>query len=85
MKLPRTFQTSILERFMSDKELQSLYEDYKDNRKRWTRNREVTDKDLLILADYKKGMLNSELEKKYKINRGGLNTSLRIAALSKIK
>ena len=85
MKLPNTFQTQILQRFMSDKELQSLYSEYKDNRKRYYRTREVTDKDLSILIDYKKGMLVNEIEKKYRLSRGGVNTALRVAALSKIK
>lgn len=84
MKLPKAFQTRIVERFYKGKALASFVQDYNEAKFRVGRTREVNDKDLLILADWKKGMLPNELVTKHKMSKNRIETSLRIAALSKL-
>lgn len=77
---------NILKRFMTEPELKNLFQEYEDNKLRKGRSREVNQKDLLILMDYKKGEFTmSELLRKHRVTRAQLNTSLRIAALSRVK
>ena len=47
-------------------------------------NNTVTDRDLMILHDYKSGKLEGELASKYRTSRGAIHSALRRAALSKI-
>jgi Mor family transcriptional regulator len=79
------YQRKIMERFMTESQLKNFQQEYKDNRK--TRDRDsilATDRDLLILMDYKKGLTYSELCRKYRVGRTSIQSSIRIAALSKI-
>lgn len=84
MKLPKAFQSRIIERFYSGKELASFVESYNEAKLRRNRSRTVNKTDLNILDDYRAGKLTSELARKYKMSISGINTSIRIAALSKI-
>lgn len=70
---------------MKPKEIKSFHDEYRDHCQSGGRRiREVNDKDLLILADYKKGMMLSELRDKYKMSYFKIGTSLKVAALSKV-
>ena len=74
-----------MERFMSEKELENFEQTYREHRIIEIRdNRFVNDRDLLILHDYKEGMMMGELAKKYKVSNARIKTSLRLAALSKL-
>ncbi len=69
---------------MDDKAMKAFIEEYEDQSYQ-RREREVTQRDLLILMDYKKNkLMTGELMKKHKMTRAKVLTSLRLAALSKI-
>lgn len=79
------YQARIMERFMSPNQIRQFNQEYKDNLRHPHRSsRHVTDKDLMILKDYKAGLMPNELVRKYGGTNHQINTSLRIAALSKI-
>lgn len=82
--MPLFFYRPVLERFMTKSQLDNLEQEYQDNKRSRQGNRRATDVDLMILRDYKKGMLIGEICKKYNKGRGYINTSLRVAAISKI-
>lgn len=67
---------------MSQREIGIFEEEYFAHKIKGTRhNRTVTDKDLMILKEFRGGMLLGELAQKYKISRDSINTAIRIAAI----
>lgn len=81
----KTLQASIIKRFYDDKTFKDFVQEYNDHKYRDTYHRLVNDRDLNILIEYKKGASQRELSKKYKCSITRINTSLRLAALSKLK
>jgi hypothetical protein len=79
------YQGRIMQRFMTPAQIKQFENEYDDNRRRNGRVRQVNDKDLMILRAYKSGAMPNELQRKFGMGRGALNTSLRLAALSKIQ
>lgn len=70
---------------MTESQLKNFHEEYKENTRVRGRNSTfATDRDLLILMDYKKGLTYGELCRKYGVGRTSIQSSIRIAALSKI-
>lgn len=81
----KNYAGAVVHRFLQGKALKDFVQEYEEHKlSSGGATRRVTDRDLLILHDYQKGAMPNELEKKYKMGRGRLNTSLRIAALSKL-
>ncbi len=74
-----------MQRFMSPAQIKSFESEYDDHREKANHGRNVTDKDLMILKAYKAGAMPNELTRQFKIGRSALNTSLRLAALSKLE
>ena len=81
----KNYTAVVMSRFMTEEQLKTFDQEYKENKLTLGAGaRVVSDRDLMILIDYKKGALVGELEKKYGTGRTSIMTSLRIAALSKI-
>ena len=81
----KTFQTAILERFMTKEQIESLYEEYKEKLQIVRRERLVTPEDKLIFKDYWGGMSYIELANKYGHSPNKIRNSIRIAALDKLR
>jgi hypothetical protein len=79
-KIPGSFSTKILKRFMDEKELTSLYHRYKEACYRVHRMREVTALDRKIAADNKAGLMLGELCEKYRKSRSFVLYSIAIVA-----
>jgi len=78
---PKYFlQIPILERFLSEKALKDLIEQYVAARKVYHRGRAATPLDRKVLADYKGGMILSELVEKYNRGRGSIMLSIVLAS-----
>jgi Mor family transcriptional regulator len=74
-----------MERFMTERQIKQFEQEYFDHCMRTSRrSRMVTDTDMMILHDYRKGMGIRELSRKYRVGLGPITTSLRVAALSKL-
>ena len=79
-KFPGSFDVKIIRRFMDEKAMESLLEDYKNACYRRARTRDVTPEDRKILKDYRAGMMLGELMEKYKKSRPTLLFAIALAA-----
>ena len=83
MKIQRTLQTRILERFLSEREMKIMYESYCNNRQKFYRTRDITPQDRLMLKDWKAGVSGSDMVRKYKRSRVYILTSIALATREK--
>lgn len=80
----KSFQAEIIKRMLDDREFKNFCQQYEESKLKKGRTRSVTERDINVLHDYKRGMMMSELQSKYRVSSTSINTSLRLAALSKI-
>lgn len=80
-KLPIGFHTKILSRFMSEKDLETLLEDYKSNCYKRIRTRDITPLDRKIFKDYRENkLIFSELSEKYGKSRNFVMYAIALVA-----
>lgn len=79
-RFPIGLHVTILKRFMSEKDLETLYESYKNACLKRHRMREISPLDRKIFKDYKAGATFSELQDSYQKSRNFILYSVALAA-----
>ncbi len=76
----KALQTEIIQRFLSEDNYKQFVEDYKAARKRFRRDRRLTDFDRMVYKDYQNGILMTELVGKYHISLNRIKSIILLSA-----
>jgi len=83
---PKHMSTEILVRAIGEKGFVTLAAQYEDSKLiPGGRSRVCTQHDLMMLSEFKKGIPISKLKRKHNVSHAAIQTSIRIAALEKLK
>ena len=81
--MTKQLQIKILQRFLTEKELKSLQQQYEEAKFKSRRGRLITETDKMIWIEWRKGSLIRELAKKYKKSYGSITLSIALVAREK--
>jgi len=82
--MKKTYQGVVIARFLQGKELKDFNQMYEDAKLQSQITR-ITDKDLKIVEDWKKGMTVRELSQKYKMTQSKIDSRIRAVAKMKLR